>query len=287
MPVAFIAVDADRLSGASSRLHVGRTGYPILSEGMTVVLFRHIGEEVRFFSTGELGPVEIIQKEEIDERNGEQVQRELQVSDIRALQTFPDQPLRRLGGSLARVTNFLEPERHFRRHVVAFYDPDDLLVIKLGSVAVYRTVFRYLFAALPYSVRADFVSRHAERFVGGSVPRIREYRELAPLLVDYVERHLAEIFVLLRSIRRRYESIQARDLPPLDDLVLAEEAEETHSIWTSASVIPLGTSSRAVDRSLFGHAESEMSPIGSMVALAREQLRGGSEEAREWQDPIL
>lgn len=190
---------------------------------------------------------------------------------------------RKLGeyaGSLKMVYRYLNPERHFWRHIVKLPE-DDYRAIVSGEPDVPRTVFRYILEALPVRWRAEAILRCVPDEVVENHGVIDDYTPLAKRLIRFVQEELAGALCLVADTGSRFSQIGGGDgLPSLRSLTLSDGNGEHPVGFGSASAAAQDLMSRCL---LFGR----VSQRGDFTdELAREVLASDGME-RQWQEPIF
>lgn len=218
------AINTRILDGSAFQAKSGPSA-PRFRPGLRLVIFERLNTEVLFVAVAAVTEVERIQ----DEIPLEQVT--LAKADV----FKKARELRVLAGSLEKVYRFLTPERHFRRNVVALSSRDFSTIVQ-GRIDVARSIFKYVFAAIPFRMQAEFASIYSKLAPDG---RARTYTSLAPLLMTYVVHHLSTPLQQLERIRELYGGIDLLEKPALESLVVGEEDD-------GRSDIPLG---RAIEES--------------------------------------
>lgn len=211
------AVSMDLLNQKRFEVKVG-PGHPRFVTDNDLVGFEKESEEVYFHGTSRVTYVE-------EKVSGEIRFRIVEVDEL----TNFSKPRRLsvLAGSLEKVYRFLEPERHFRRCIVALPKSDFATIVE-ERVDVYRTVFRYLFSALPLEIQTEFIRTNTSILPSKPGRKIRNYSELAPRIVSFFEGQVGETLSLLARIPTAYRKIHVDDLPSLKKLYMAsEDAKET------------------------------------------------------------
>lgn len=200
---------------------------------------------------------------------------------VAAAQQF-DKPrsLKVLGGSLQKTRRFLDPGFHFKRQLVALSDSDfDTIINDKPDIA--RSVFRFLFHALPLVVQSAFVQEHAELF-----PRQQrqnyEYDRLADALVLYLEQRIGEAIQLTDQFVRTYP-IDIPKFPMLADLRVSSGDTED-AIPFGKEVLVLAEFGRTSP--LFNNTNGG----DTLLAECRKQLSSTvstQERRRRWTDLIF
>lgn len=152
------------------------------------------------------------------------------VEDNRVIQ-FPvfdevqafDRPrdLRALAGSLERVRHVLEPQRHFSRSILKL-SRHDFFVIKDNRADVSASVFRYLFAALPMEMQADFLQQEGvdlEKFYGDG-PNALDGLDVR--LNAFFDKNLTPSLDLVRSLAETYNQVQISGAPGIGALCMTD-----------------------------------------------------------------
>src|SRR6266404_1189935 len=125
-----------------------------------------------------------------------------------------------LAGSLQKVYRFLHPERHFRQGF-ARLTQDDYETIIHNAADVERSVFRYLFSALPFQVQTDFVSSHFGEDIITSDGHVKDYALLSKELLRYFKTRVETFVFLLTACEKTFSEMKGvKNLPSINRLVI-------------------------------------------------------------------
>jgi hypothetical protein len=205
-------------------------GQPRLAAGNDLIAFVRKHREVSFLGTSKVERTKIAGSDEAP----------IRLEGVSEVSSFSEpRTLAVLAGSLKKVYRFLEPERHFQRPIVAL-SVDDFETITTGQVDLFRTVFRYLFSALPFEVQAEFTKMHAASIPSRSEGRVWEYPDLAKAIVSFFGERVRGTMRLLAQLATVHQDIKISDLPAFRTLHLESNAE----------VISLGETATAAQREL-------------------------------------
>jgi hypothetical protein len=213
----YFAVRHDAVTGQSLFTRFGRSR-PRLSKDDSVVLYEKSGRKVDFIGTA---AVESVQSEE---SKGTNIGQEITLT---RLQRFPEErPLTCLAGSLQKVYRFMTPERHFQRAIVKLTHAD-FEAIAQYRIDLHRSIFRYLFSALPIELQADFVRLCVREFRLSPNGEVTQYEHLCPLILSYYTDHVGAPFQLIQAVAREFGRLDGiNGVGELDDLYLADGATE-------------------------------------------------------------
>jgi len=177
------------------------------------IVYQRIGDEVSFLGTTSVASATTQPGEESDR----------QVVNFGVLHQFSEKrQLSVLAGSLKKVYKFLAPERHFRRAVVKI-SREDFTAISKNEIDINRSVYRYLFSALPIELRADFVRRNINQFALSPQGYITNYQRICPQLIQYYSTQIEDSFDLINLVVRQFGSMRGlAGLRPLADLILTD-----------------------------------------------------------------
>ena len=206
----YYAIAIDLIESGSFELKVG-PGNPRCVAGNDLIGFEREHDNVYFLGTSRVKSVE--EKEFGGIR--------LYVVKVDVLADFSKpRRLSVLAGSLEKVYRFLEPERHFRRRIVGL-SKDDYQTIVEERVDLNRSIFRYLFSALPLELQTEFIRMHSDILPLKSEAKIRDFSALASAIVSFFNSRLRETLELMGHLRSTYDKLGVKGIPPLKKLFLA------------------------------------------------------------------
>ena len=252
-----------------------------LEAGDRFVVFER-KDEIVFVAKGEV--VSIADRIEAEEGSSEPVTvRLVQISEVEPL----DEPrsLIVVAGSLEKIYRYIDPQRHFIGRNILKLSKNDFQTIDTGRLYLSRSVFRFLFSALPVALQAEFVRQHIEQMSLSPDGEIQAYGELAPLIVEFVSDRISEPLQMMNQIATLHKKL-GNVAPPIQDLYLTTdedlEARKTDPIafgrTATASTGIMGA------KSLFPTDQIDE----SLLSEARELLMEiDDNEERKWQDPIF
>ena len=256
-------------------LMLNGTFRPYLMEGEQLVVFRRSEGSVFFFATTKVESVE-----ELGTASSP-----YQSVSLSGLKPFDrERELSVLAGSLAKVYRFLYPERHFRRAYVRL-SPEDYRTIVEDAVDLDRSVFRYLFEALPWGLRAHFVSTCLDSDTFSSDGRVKDYRQISRALLDYLDGPFLQFAKLLTSMSQQFNELQGiRNLPALSKLTVSDGEQGSIELGQVVPRLREIAASRLFSETTFGPA---------LIEEAREKLESptGTENTasyhRTWNETIF
>lgn len=278
MADSFYAVNAASIEGTTIEHKVGPYRARVQPRAAFVVFTLH-GEEALFTGTSSVT--------DIDERSEDD--RLVQTITIEPIERFSEaRDLSAIAGSLEKVYRFLEPERHFKWRDIIRLSEHDFKTISENSVAVHRSVFRFLFCSLPLDVQSDFVRRFIGEFPLDNDGNIRSYVGLAQLIVRFYRLHVRSPLVLVQRFASVHQKFSMgiervalrRRTPSLSSLRLrrGEGGEDIRFGATAERVSELMANNR-----LF--AMNDTQP--ALLEEAEAQLRQAPPEEHIWSDPIF
>lgn len=171
-----------------------------------------------------------------------------------------------IAGSLDRVKNVLEPHRHFTRSVLKV-SPRDYATIVENEVDVPRSVFRYLFAALPMEIQTAFLQQEnvdLAKFYGGAGSVMKGLDEA---ILSFMQKRVLPQFELVAGVASAIARLNVRALPPIRELMMTDGRGE--------QPVALGSLSEGVARMLRENALfSEGSNRPQLLSEAMHQIHG-------------
>ena len=258
MAKAYFAVRASEIQSQRFLNRLGRSK-PTLRQGDAILLFNKQGEEgLQFVSKATVLTANLVDQNEARTQ-------QVGISEPEGL-TKPIS-LRAIAGSLRKVYRFLNPERHFRRSIIKIPFAD-FETIANNRVDQDRSIFRYLFSALPFELQTDFLTNYGNDAGIDDRGVVGGYEQLSRSILEYFEEEITQCFDALEWCRRSFKPLEdIRDMPSMNQLVLTSSDGED-------ATIPLGrilsaTSGVSSGNSLF----SEVAGERSLLSEAREQLR--------------
>jgi hypothetical protein len=271
MATNFFAIHSNLvLPGLIVRHEIGPR-QPRFNESDELILFERAEQSVLF-----IGRTSVLQAETLDREAVQSV-------SFKQITPFEEErELTALAGSLERVYRFLHPERHFRRKIVRLPEQDFQTIVH-NKIDVHRSIFRYLFSALPIELRADFVRRHIDLYPLTHKGEVKGYAELCPRLIEYYREYVSGSFNLIHLAVQQFHKLQGiHQLGRLSEFVLTDgSAENPIGFGDTAQRIFQILSDNTVFREemlLLRKAESELTLETEAVA---------TQQAREWRDPIF
>jgi hypothetical protein len=197
-------------------------------------------------------------------------------------------PLREIAGSLQRVYRYLDPGRHFSRKVNALRR-DDYRAIVDGKVEIPRSIFRYLFSALPLAVQSEFVRTYPGSFPRTAQGYVTQYSALCRELFTFLDTRVRVPLQLLADTAAAYATIRRAGVPSFAVWRLLPEVDggEVSHFGVQRS-IPFGATALEASRMteanpLFGGASSR----GILLAECRRELEELDGKERRWRDPVF
>lgn len=243
MATAFVAIRASRDALPTHAVYPAGPGHATIKPRSRVVFFESGRDDLSFTaSTTVLTSMRVLSS-----APGAFGEQEQMVAFAPA--TYFDEPRRLsiLAGSLAKVRRFDDPNRHFRRKVVAFQNEEDLTVIEKDLVDPSRTTFRVLFHSLSLRLQAQFIAEHRTRLRLDRLGRFQYYEKAAELLLRFVQDAVSEPLRLLGRIASAQEAVHERladSRLELDRLELVNDGAEV-ARDPDQVVVPLGRIARA------------------------------------------
>ena len=183
-----------------------------LVRGAECVVFSADWQGGKFLGTAQVTEVR-------DTTEGE---RRVQLAQFSSITPF-DHPreLSVIGGSLDKVKYVLEPQRHFKRNILKI-SRRDFSTITANEVDVRRSVFRYLFAALPMAVQTVFLQ-------GENVDLEKFYADegasrqgLDEAILSFMKNDVLPQFELVAGVAYATANINVRGMPSVRELVMTD-----------------------------------------------------------------
>lgn len=219
------AIRMDLLSQETYETKLG-PGRPRLAKGNDLIGFEKQSKGVCFLGTSKVIDTKDLRGEDVT----------IRLVTFERLTEFPEpRLLSALAGSLARVYRFLEPERHFRHRIVAL-TKGDFQTITEKRIDPNRSIFRYLFAALPLEMQTDFIRLNAGIMPSKAASRIEDYSALAQRIVSFFEERVRKTLELLASVPAAHAKIHAAALPSLKDLYFVSHDTKEELAFGEATV---------------------------------------------------
>src|SRR6266446_1488605 len=184
-----------------------------------------------------------------------------------------------LAGSLEKVYRFLDPERHFRRGIVRLSREDYETIIE-NAIDIDRSIFRYLFTALPLQVQVDFLSSQPleEHLAKDGI--IRDYEGPCKSLLKYFDERVDPFVNLIANFERAFSELgEVKNLPRLEHLQFySPETRET---------VEFGTVARTLKDLAHNSLFIEKSGVARLLSEAADQLgstRKKQSPRRKWNE---
>jgi len=237
-------------------------------------------------TTGDVKFVGIVIVESV--RESSEGDARLQVITLSESLPFPEpRELSVLAGSLEKVKYFLAPERHFKRSVLKLSRKDFRSIVNL-TIDIHRSVFRYLFSALPLELQADFIRQHIDSIPLSSNGTVIDYEPIAPLLVKYYQNHVRNSFELVDLVVKKFSEMDVEGFTHLNSLMLTDSNGENTIHFGRDSEIVSGLFSQ---NALFAKGEDR----GTLVEEALMQIEGEGQimaktppsVRRRWNDTLF
>lgn len=209
MASRYYAIACDLIDRRSFEVKVG-PGNPRCVAGSGLIGFERENDDVYFLGTSRV--------ESAEEKESNGIRRcTVKVDEL----TDFSRPRRLsvLAGSLEKVYRFLDPDRHFRRNIVGLPKSDYQAIVE-ERIDLNRSIFRYLFSALPLDIQTEFIRSHIEVLPARSGEKIRDYSELAVAMISFYERKVREPLDMCARTAKIYSQIDASNMPPLQRLEL-------------------------------------------------------------------
>lgn len=278
MARSYFAIRRDLLRRVTYLNHLGRS-HPRLATDDSLVVYEKNGGEVIFVGTSSVASV---QDQESSEGGA------IQVATFSSVEEFSEPRLLPvLAGSLEKVYRFLRPELHFKRVIVKLSRPDFYTIVK-NEIDLYRSMFRYLFTALPIELQADFVRRNITSFPLSRKGELTDYRPICPIIVAYYQTNIVDSFGLLQRLSSQFDRLRGiSGVPPLESLYftdgdgqneidLGQTAQRTAALLESNPLFARG----AQNATLIEEAQKQNQ--------FPEDASGGTRTSlRKWTDPIF
>lgn len=256
---------------------------PRIERGDHLITFRRLEDDIEFVATCRALSISdaVLRDEEQEPRRI----RAIEISEIEELEK--PRSLVVHAGSLEKVYRFLDPTRHFRSKIVNLSEADFKNLVA-GRIFMARSVFRYLFTALPLAVQSDFVRQYAEEFPLSTQGTVNSYNTLAPMLVKFISERLTDPLSILSRIAALHEELSEANVPvpPIQTLQLVNEDQRG---TVGRTRIRLGqtcsvAASVLMTNRFFAEADGEQPLFREAMSQLRDALE---EEERRWDDPIF
>jgi hypothetical protein len=262
------AVEENLLRGDEVLLPTGQ-GRVRLHAGARVVAFTRVEDDIAFTGTS---IVEAVTAVAVDEGVFQRVR--FRRADIWAERAL----LRSVAGSLEKIYRPLKPVIHFRRSI-HLLPVNDYRAIVDRKIDVARSIFRFLFSALPLQLQAEFIRTYPGEFPMAAQGRIRSYGDLAPELVRFFRSTVRPVWSLLRNLGDAHGRIASDPPVEMSDLYVSGE--------DGADELPLGLfvrelASRRAANSLLGASEG----VEELLDECERELES-AEGGHAWNDPIF
>ena len=287
MPSSAYAIDRDFVEQVTVSMELGGPR-PQLRKGNAIVVFdRHDGS-LDFVGTSNIisSSIENVSDARLDLQKNVVTFGEIRMFD-------KPRPLNTIAGSLHRVYRFLEPQKHFKRRVNALSSQDYKTIVDY-SLEIPRSIFRYLFSAIPLAIQSEFVRTYPRSFPLTAEGHIESYGELADELISFLDNRVGATLRLLTDVALAYEGITHAEIPPLSSLHLAPGRSEQFSRSRPVSenvtvgMIAFGISALGARRlittnRLFGGGEIRQ----ELLEECKAQLAEYEGKERRWTDPVF
>jgi hypothetical protein len=197
-------------------------------------------------------------------------------------------PLREMAGSLQRVYRYLDPNRHFARQVNAL-QRDDYETIAKASIEIPRSIFRYLFSALPLPIQSEFVRTYPGSFPSTAQGFVHVYAELARELLTFLESRVRVPIQLLASVASAYGTIERAKVPQVREWWLAPGEDTEDKVSPKRQVrIPVGAAAETAASVLEQTSLFEPNTRNvSVLEECRKELATFEGQERRWRDPVF
>lgn len=240
---------------------------PRVSKNDKIIAFERTKPEILFIGTTEVTDVS---------RLTERIQK-IKVSPMEEFNYA--RKLSQLAGSLERVKNYLYPYKHFERRDIIAISPRDYNTIQLDRLDEKRTVFRYLFASLPISLKSDFVRLYPHILVNN---RISNYELAAQAIIEYFEETINPILQRLSQIYVSVQQLETTGIRAQQLVLGSDEVRKDISFGISALL-----THELIGRNELFSSKGRGELLGKCLEVMSQSEDKNNKWSKQWNDEIF